>query len=67
MERTVHWIVKPDATTNRFIIVDVITGCTLDDAAGYGFKNYDKALSYAFNKYKCPPVVDERPTSRTLF
>lgn len=67
MKRTVYWLVKPDTTTNRYIIVDATTGCTLDDAAGYGFKKYENALSYALNKYKCPPVVDERPTSRTLF
>jgi hypothetical protein len=67
MERTVHWIVKRDTIINRYTLADTTTGCTLDDAAGYGFKDYEKAYNYAINKYKFPPVVDERPISRPLF
>lgn len=67
MTKDIHWLVKPDTTTNRFVIVDSTTGCILDDAAGYGFKKYDKAYNYAINKYKCLPEVDERPISCPLF
>jgi flavin reductase (DIM6/NTAB) family NADH-FMN oxidoreductase RutF len=67
MFNSILWSVRQVPTNSRYIIVNVVTGHTLDDAQGYGFRDFDKAYNYARNKYKCEAFVDEKPKSNTLF
>ena len=66
MDTSVLWVVRKNYN-GRYVIVDVATGHTLDDAQGYGFRDYDKAHRYARNKYKCEAFVDEKPKPNALF
>ncbi len=58
------------AYNNRFIIMNADMNFILDDAQGYGFSTYVKALEYAKVKYrnnKNIEIIDESPVSESLF
>ena len=57
------------AYNNRFIIMNADMNFILDDAQGYGFSTYVKALEYAKVKYrnnKNIEIIDESPVSESL-
>ena len=66
MKNNIFWIIKRDDFKERYIITDP-AGCILDDANHYGFRSYEKAYNYAYNKYKCEPFVNTRLKSNILF
>ena len=66
MKSTILWKVIRDDFKERYIIADP-AGHTLDNAQGYGFRDYGKAYNYARNKFKCEAFVVEKPKSNALF
>ena len=58
------------AYNNRFIIMNADMNFILDDAQGYGFSTYVKALEYAkvkFQNNENVEIIDESPVSGSLF
>ena len=63
-------VVLNPAYNNRYVIMKVDTNSILDDAQGYGFSSYEKALKYAkvkFQNNENVEIIDESPVSGSLF
>lgn len=52
---------------DRYVITDSITGDVIDDAQGYGFTSFDKAVSYAKNQSWEPVNILVTPVTAPLF
>lgn len=58
------------ACNNRYVIMEVDTNSILDNAQGYGYSTYEKALNYAKVKFQNNDnveIIDESPVSGSLF
>lgn len=58
------------AYSNRYVIMDADMNYILDNAQGFGFSTYEKALKYAKVKFKNNEnveIIDESLVSGSLF
>lgn len=56
------WGIKRQGN-GRYILIDSESGDILDDLQGFGFKTYNTAYSYGYNKYHSRGKCDGEPNT----